>query len=111
MAKPTFDGMTAEHFQDHIFGTDPIREFAGQFYSPDLWHREIKGMTGDCHGDIQASCADRQHTQRTGRGCVTIRAQQGFTGLAEILHMNRMADSIPRTAEPETKTFTGALQK
>src|SRR5215212_9902940 len=111
MPDSAFDRITSQHFQDHILCTDPIWKLSGKFHSPNLWHGEVERMPGNCHGDIQSTGSNCQHSERARRGRMTVGAEQCFARLAKVLHVDRMADAVPRTAEPEPKALASTLQK
>ena len=106
---PAIDAMAAEHFENDILGAHPVGEPADKLDAPDEGHVEPERLAGHGERDFDAARADRQHADRTGRRGVTVRAEQSLSGFAETFLMDRMADSIAGTAEPNSETPAGGL--
>jgi len=66
---PALDIVAPQHFQDHVLGRTPFRQFAFQPHAPHLGHADVQRSPGYRECNLQPADADRQHAQRTrGRG-------------------------------------------
>ncbi len=79
--------------------------------APDEGHVEPERLAGHGKRDFDAARADRQHADRTGCRSMTVGAEQSFSGFAETFLMDRMADTVAGTAEPDSETPAGGLKE
>ncbi len=111
LADSAGDAVTAQHFEDHVLGANPIRRRAGQFHSEYRRHCRRIGIARHREGDIEPAGADRQHTERTGGGRVTVGPKQRFAGTPEAFHVNDVTDAVARPRIPYPVSSTGAFEE
>lgn len=90
---------------------DPGRQFACEADAQYRRHGGAKRFAAHRKRNVKTAGSDRQHSQRAGRGRVTVGAQQGFAGPAEALHVHDMTDAVAGARVPQAKAATGALQE
>ncbi len=100
-----------QHLQNHVLGTDPVRQSTREAHTEDAGHLQGKGMAGHGHRNLQAARPHCEHAQCSSRRSVTVRAQQGLPGGSKSLLVYRVADSVARSAEPEPVFSCRAQQK
>src|SRR5699024_8467314 len=75
-AHTALDTVASEHFQYHVFGTDPFRQLTCQFHAHHAWHFHVVGLTCHRHRDIDAACTHRKHAHASVCTCMTVGAKQ-----------------------------------
>ena len=111
LADAAGDAVTAQHFEDHVLGADPIRRRAGQLHSEHRRHCRRIGIARHREGDIEPAGADRQHAQRAGGGRVTVGPKQRFAGTPEAFHVNDVTDAVAWPRIPYPISSTGAFEE
>src|ERR1700736_5062651 len=77
------DAVAPEHFEHDIRRADPVRQPAHELDAPDEGHPEPERVARYRERNFNAARSDRQHADRCGRGGMTVRAKESFSGLAE----------------------------
>ena len=85
-----------QQLQDDVLGLDPRPQAAAQLHSDHARRRGAERLAGQAQRHVQSAGADGQHAEGTGRGGVTIGADQHLAGPGEALQVEVVADAIAR---------------
>ena len=111
LAHSALNAVAAQHLEDHVFGADPIRQLAGELHPPNLGHGREKWLARHGQRHFQPAGADGQHAERAACWCVTVRAEERFARLAEVLLVARMAYAISRSGIPHAEALARTAQE
>jgi len=75
-----------------------------------LGHLQVQGLTGHHQCDLHTAGTESQHAERAGRRGMAVTSDQRQAGLAEALHMHRMADAVAGTTVPDAEATAGAAR-
>ena len=103
LADSALDPVAAQHFEDDIFGGDPVGQCSREFDAHDLRGADEEGLTSHGHGDLEAADADGEHSQGTGGAGVRVRADESRPGFAEPGLVDGVGDAVAGRGEPQSE--------
>src|SRR5699024_2189907 len=110
-ANAAFYTVASEHFQYHVFGTDPVRHLSCQLHAHHTRHFHMVCFPCHRHRDIDAAGAHRKHAHAAVCTCMTVGAEKCLARNRQLLHMHRMAHAVARPAVMHPEFPGGAPQE
>ena len=94
LARPGLAGKATKEFQNEVFARDIRLECALDIHAPNRRRYNIIRLARQCHRDLDAAGAHRQHPQAAAGGGMAVRAEQRLAGNAESLPVDMVRDTV-----------------